>query len=208
MKIAVVADEAARQEWLLQGLQEGNEVVWLEAPAETGGTHAYIDLLFDGTTARTRLWEHAVEIPVLINDVLRAAEQLPQNFVRINGWPTFLGRAVTEAAVAGEAWKEQAAAVLAVFNRGVEWVPDITGFVAPRVVSMIINEAWYALEENVTSKEETDIAMKLGTNYPYGPFEWGGKIGLHHIYTLLEKLSEEQTRYTPCALLKKQVTGE
>jgi 3-hydroxyacyl-CoA dehydrogenase len=43
---------------------------------------------------------------------------------------------------------------------------------------MIINEAYFALEDNVSTKAETDIAMKLGTNYPYGPFEWGQLIGL------------------------------
>ena len=49
--------------------------------------------------------------------------------------------------------------------------PDIPGFISARVVSMIINEAYFALEEEVSSKEEIDTAMKLGTNYPYGPFD-------------------------------------
>jgi 3-hydroxybutyryl-CoA dehydrogenase len=46
-----------------------------------------------------------------------------------------------------------------------------------------------------------DTAMKLGTAYPYGPFEWGNKIGLQNIVNLLKKLSKKQPRYTPCELL-------
>ena len=42
---------------------------------------------------------------------------------------------------------------------------------------MIINEAFLALQEGVSTKEEINTAMKLGTNYPLGPFEWVEKIG-------------------------------
>ena len=85
------------------------------------------------------------------------------------------------------------------------WVPDEPGFITARVIAMIINEAWFALEEGVSTKEEIDTAMKLGTNYPYGPFEWGNQIGLKNIYTLLDKLNTDNPRYRPAELMKKQV---
>ena len=44
--------------------------------------------------------------------------------------------------------------------------------------------------------------MKLGTNYPFGPFEWGEKIGLQNIYSLLDTLGQKQNRYIPAPLLK------
>jgi 3-hydroxybutyryl-CoA dehydrogenase len=45
--------------------------------------------------------------------------------------------------------------------------------------------------------------MKLGTNYPFGPFEWSEKIGLKNICDLLQELSKTEGRYTICeALLK------
>ena len=69
---------------------------------------------------------------------------------------------------------------------------------------MIINEAFFALQENVSSKEEIDTAMKLGTNYPFGPFEWAERIGLKNIFELLTGLSKTQSRYEPAALLKQQ----
>jgi 3-hydroxybutyryl-CoA dehydrogenase len=93
---------------------------------------------------------------------------------------------------------------MAVFNKKIEWVPDIPGFVTARVISMIINEAYFALDENVSSKEEIDTAMKLGTNYPYGPFEWAKAIGLKNVYDLLKHLAELNNRYTPSALLQKE----
>lgn len=60
----------------------------------------------------------------------------------------------------------------------------------PRVVSMIINEAYFAIEENLATKESIDLAMKHGVNYPLGPFEWGEKIGLSLIIELLRELRE------------------
>jgi 3-hydroxybutyryl-CoA dehydrogenase len=65
------------------------------------------------------------------------------------------------------------------------------------VVSMIINEAFIALGENVSTREEIDTAMKLGTNYPYGPFEWAELIGVENIISLLNKLSEKDNHYQP-----------
>ncbi|RYF80186.1 MAG: 3-hydroxybutyryl-CoA dehydrogenase, partial [Chitinophagaceae bacterium] len=90
-------------------------------------------------------------------------------------------------------------------NRKWEWLPDEPGFVSPRVVSMIINEAFMALAENVSTKEEINTAMKLGTAYPYGPFEWAEKIGMQNIVALLQKLGTTQTRYTPAELLVKEM---
>jgi len=72
---------------------------------------------------------------------------------------------------------------------------------------MIINEAYYALGEEVSSKAEIDTAMKLGTNYPLGPFEWGAKIGLHNIYRLLKLLSVEDDRYIVAPYLEQELTN-
>ena len=52
---------------------------------------------------------------------------------------------------------------------------------------MIINEAYFTWEAGTSTKEEIDIAMKLGTGYPYGPFEWGEKIGLSRDCGIVEK---------------------
>jgi 3-hydroxybutyryl-CoA dehydrogenase len=68
---------------------------------------------------------------------------------------------------------------------------------------MIVNEAFYALGENISTKDEIDLAMKLGTNYPQGPFDWAEKIGIEKIYSLLKKLSQKEERYIPAPALGK-----
>ena len=163
---------------------------------------ACIDLLFENNVERIA-WLNNLQTPlIIINSVITPLKNIQQNFIRINGWNTFLKRPVIEAATNNAPFKAKTEELLLNFGKKTEWVPDITGFITPRIVASIINEAFFALEENVSTKEEIDTAMKLGTNYPFGPFEWSKKIGLQNIYSLLNALSEEQIRYQPAFLLK------
>lgn len=134
--------------------------------------------------------------PVYVNEVVHTLEEMnaPENIGRINGWPGFLKRALWEVVSKNE---KNTPSMLSILNRKVIFVKDVPGFVAARTVSMIINEAYYALREGVSTREEIDLAMKLGTNYPYGPFEWADKIGLQNIYNLLIKLAETNSLYEP-----------
>ena len=137
-----------------------------------------------------------------MNLVCSTIEEIDLPVIRLNGWPGFLRGMIAEASCHDGSMKKQAGNILAAFNKNPEWVPDVKGFVSPRIVSMIINEAYFALEENVSTETEIDIAMKLGTNYPYGPFEWAKKIGLENIATLLTELSKSEKRYEPARRLK------
>jgi 3-hydroxybutyryl-CoA dehydrogenase len=112
---------------------------------------------------------------------------LSADFIRINGWPTFLASGLVEGA-ASESQKGKGENILNQFRKQVCWVPDITGFISARVVCKIINEAWLAVEENVSTPTEIDLAMKLGTNYPYGPLEWAERIGINKVKSLLEHM--------------------
>jgi 3-hydroxybutyryl-CoA dehydrogenase len=203
MVIAVVANEETKRDWLKQGVQSGTNVVWLNNPAPVASASIYIDLLFDSVENRVQEWQHTPS-PILINNVVKCTPLLPENFIRFNGWPVFLQSPIMEAAAVETHLQETATLALAAFNKQVDWVADISGFIAARVVAMIINEAYYTLEEGISGKAEIDTAMKLGTNYPYGPFEWSQKIGLKNICALLESLAKDQPRYTPSALLKKE----
>jgi 3-hydroxybutyryl-CoA dehydrogenase len=64
------------------------------------------------------------------------------------------------------------------------------GFIFPRTIVQIINEAHYALEEKVASRKDIDRAMKFGVNYPKGPFEWS-RGRETYILTLLNELFEK-----------------
>lgn len=77
------------------------------------------------------------------------------------------------------------------------------GFIFPRTIVQIINEACFALEESVASRDDIDRAMKFGVNYPKGPFEWAHGRELY-VRTLLEELLSltGDQRYRASKLLK------
>jgi 3-hydroxybutyryl-CoA dehydrogenase len=143
--------------------------------------------------------------PVFINSVIQplSALALPSNIYRINGWATFLNRGIWE--IAGKA-NEAVELLFKSLNIRIHFVKDEPGFISARVVAMIINEAYFALEQNVSSKAEIDTAMKLGTNYPFGPFEWTELIATANILALLQKLYETDSRYRPSELLIKETS--
>ncbi|MGI8541518.1 MAG: 3-hydroxyacyl-CoA dehydrogenase NAD-binding domain-containing protein [Rubrobacteraceae bacterium] len=60
--------------------------------------------------------------------------------------------------------------------------------VALRVISCIVNEAFLTLSEGVATAGDIDRAMKLGANYPKGPFEWAEEIGATNILATLDSL--------------------
>ena len=206
MKIAVVAEDDLKKELMAQGLRNDVQVQWLNEITGLQDVEAYIDLSLRHTAFQIEELKKLSQALIIINSVDTTLSELPRNFVRINGWPTFLKRAIAEVACANDENKETTEKVFACFNKTIECVADNPGFISARIVSMIINEAYFTLQEEVSSKEEIDVAMKLGTNYPYGPFEWSKKIGLKNIYGLLSKLAETDRRYEPAALLKKEAS--
>jgi len=76
-----------------------------------------------------------------------------------------------------------------------------------RIITMLINEAFDALFLNVATKEDIDLAMTKGVNYPKGLLLWADEIGLDVVLTKLESLFSEygEDRYRPNPLLKKMV---
>lgn len=139
--------------------------------------------------------------PVFIHSVVKTIRQsaLSENVVRLNAWPGFLQRNVWE--IAG-ALSETHGEVMKQMNKKAAVVADEPGLVAAPVIAMIVNEAYFALQDGISTKAEIDTAMKLGTNYPYGPFEWSAMIGLPRLLELLDAFSDNDLRYQPAALLR------
>jgi len=207
MKIAVITNDWLKGELQAQGLQNDVQVEWLPGPQIVPGAAAYIDLLFTYSAERISRLQALQPAIVIVNAVCITSSALPDGFIRINGWKSFLKRPITEAACNDEKIKLQAEKILSCFGKKTEWAPDVPGFITARVVSMIINEAYFALEEAVSSRDEIDTAMKLGTNYPYGPFEWSELIGPANVHQLLLKMAEPNPRYTPAALLQQEAAA-
>ena len=122
----------------------------------------------------------------------------------MNALPTFLAQPKWELSLFRKFEMEALEKIMQ--QLGIEFLPveDRVGLVKPRVIFMIINEASYTLQEGTASIEDIDQAMKLGTNYPFGPFEWCDKLGVKNVYEILQALYEDthEERYKICPLLK------
>lgn len=77
---------------------------------------------------------------------------------------------------------------------------DYPGFIANRILMPMINEAFYALQENLASAEDIDTTLKLGANHPMGPLALADFIGLDTCLAILEIMDKK-----PCALLRQYV---
>jgi 3-hydroxybutyryl-CoA dehydrogenase len=78
---------------------------------------------------------------------------------------------------------------------------DLPGLVVARTIAMLINEAGDAVQQGVCDEAGADAAMKLGVNYPAGPFEWLALWGPREVATLLDRLDQhyrgERYRVSP-----------
>lgn len=76
-----------------------------------------------------------------------------------------------------------------------------------RIIVMLINEATDALFLNIASREDIDLAMTNGVNYPKGLLKWADELGLDFVLNSLENLFQEygEDRYRPSALLRRMV---
>lgn len=197
MQMVVISNDVLKDELCSVAVPEN--IIWLSDIQHLKTyepVDVVIDLLFENSPERKALLKQT-NATIIINSVVETLAQTDPSFVRINGWNTLLKSPVVEAAANNEAIKNKAETIFHLFGKTVRWIPDVAGFITPRVISMMINEAYYALEEGVSTKEEINTAMKLGTNYPYGPFEWSEKIGTDKVKELLQNLSNQQSRYRP-----------
>ncbi|KAF4650563.1 hypothetical protein FOL47_001066 [Perkinsus chesapeaki] len=83
---------------------------------------------------------------------------------------------------------------------------DRPGFIANRLLMPYINEAIICLQDGVSSKEDIDTIMKLGTNVPLGPLALADLIGLDTCLFIMQVLHRELgDKYRPAPLLQMYV---
>ncbi|MCG9881770.1 MAG: 3-hydroxyacyl-CoA dehydrogenase family protein [Bacteroidia bacterium] len=170
------------------------------------------DLKFDEKKEQLKYYAGLKNIPVFVCAVKQSLSKAIYDYkgkiscrlYGINALPSFINRSLWEISVAKEEDAAHLESLAQTLSVSYKLVQDRVGMVTPRIIFMIINEACYTLQEGTASKEDIDTSMKLGTNYPYGPFEWANKIGIKHVYETLEALYQDthDERYKVCSLLK------
>ncbi|MET9864995.1 3-hydroxyacyl-CoA dehydrogenase [Streptomyces sp. NPDC006129] len=82
-------------------------------------------------------------------------------------------------------------------------IGDVPGMIVARTVARIIDLAHDAVAKGVATEEDIDTAMRLGVNYPLGPFEWSRRLGRSWAYALLDDLHlrDPSGRYAPSLAL-------
>lgn len=105
-------------------------------------------------------------------------------------WPAAPGGTLAYAVApqASAAWRRQAPAWLAALGFVPVPLADAPGLVVARTIAMLINEAADAVQQGVCTPEGADAAMKLGVNYPAGPFEWLARWSVAGVTQVLEAL--------------------
>ncbi len=104
-------------------------------------------------------------------------------------------------------FRDMAHALMAADGQPVVIINDSPGFVAQRAVAALINVGCNVAQRGVGVPGDIDKGAKLGLGYPYGPIEWGDRIGPKRVLFILERLQEfyQEPRYRPSAWLKRRV---
>jgi 3-hydroxybutyryl-CoA dehydrogenase len=136
----------------------------------------------------------------------------PDRLIGIGALPTFAARSLVEMAPTPQtsaAALGQSREFFARLKKEIAVIQDRVGMVLPRMVCMVINEACFAAGESVASPADIDTAMKLGTNYPFGPLEWASAIGFQQVSAVLEALHRDlgEERYRIAPLLRHFASG-
>ena len=203
MILAVLASDQQKEEMAASAFFRKHEVLYSENISLWSNhiADAFIDLRFETSPERIEKLGKLLPKPVFVNSVTDTLDRIHPEFIRFNGWHGFLKGNCLEAS-ANDEMQIKAAGL---FGEELVFVKDLPGFISARIVAMIINEAYFTWEAGTSTKEEIDIAMKLGTGYPYGPFEWANLIGIEKLKQLLERLAEENPIYQLSQSLRLEV---
>ncbi len=162
-----------------------------------------------------KLYHHNPQALLLLNSVKTTLVELEKNhhwsnqILGFNGFPGMFNRPLLELTTLSVD-RTTVQEICRQLDSEYRIVEDTVGMVTPRVICMIINEAYYTLDEGTAKEADIELAMKLGTNYPAGPFEMAMNIGYSHVCGLLEAMQRNtnENKYSVCPLLKKRSLTE
>ncbi|MEU0252345.1 3-hydroxyacyl-CoA dehydrogenase [Streptomyces sp. NPDC006184] len=97
----------------------------------------------------------------------------------------------------------EATGLFQALGKEVSVIGDVPGMIVARTVARIIDLAHDAVAKGVATEEDIDTAMRLGVNYPLGPFEWDRRLGSGFAYDILYEMHDRDPsgRYAPSLAL-------
>ncbi|MCZ4512435.1 3-hydroxyacyl-CoA dehydrogenase [Streptomyces sp. ActVer] len=97
----------------------------------------------------------------------------------------------------------EATGLFQALGKDVSVIGDVPGLIVARTVARIVDLAHDAVAKGVATEEDIDTAMRLGVNYPLGPFEWSRRLGRSWAYDVLDDLHmrDPSGRYAPSLAL-------
>ncbi|MFG2680430.1 3-hydroxyacyl-CoA dehydrogenase [Streptomyces sp. NPDC048392] len=97
----------------------------------------------------------------------------------------------------------EATGLFQALGKKVSVIGDVPGMIVARTVARMIDLAFDAVAKGVATREDIDTAMRLGVNYPLGPFEWSRRLGGAWARSLLAAVDEGDPsgRYAPSLAL-------
>jgi 3-hydroxybutyryl-CoA dehydrogenase len=216
MKILIIGEGGSAQETRLK-FGDDHQYVQVrehrEAQKFLEGSEVVFDFVIEEEPNAYEIY-HAKHVKVFLNTAkisLSELNSMTETKVKalvfgFNGLPTFVNRPVFEVTLLNKLNESDLIKVCGQLKTDFQIVDDRVGLVTARVICMIINEAYFTAQEGTANRKDIDLAMKLGTNYPFGPFEWCARIGIRNVYELLEAVYEDtrDERYKVCPLLKRE----
>lgn len=115
-------------------------------------------------------------------------------------------RTLMPSIVTQQSYIDQAHAIFARDGHGVSIIAESVGFIAQRVLAMVVNLACDIAQQKIATVTDIDKAVKLGLGYPYGPISWGDVLGSERILLILERMYSNtgDQRYRPSPWLKRR----
>ena len=208
---AVVADPALAESpapaaptgvraWVARGPQQADVRALLEglgATLDTGAQPSPDSLIvltplgIDATEAARGLdARRAVALDTLMPFGLRACKR----------------RVMMSTPATGAEWRDRAHGLFAADGARVSVLRDSAGFIAQRVLAMIVSVGCEIAQQRVASPSDIDTAVRLGLGYPAGPLSMGDAIGPTRVLEILEGMHRvtADPRYRPSAWLRRR----
>ncbi|MFA6542657.1 MAG: 3-hydroxyacyl-CoA dehydrogenase family protein [Bacteroidota bacterium] len=153
------------------------------------------------------------DVPIVsstITSTLLSQSQSVKNkerFVGLAAFPTLIEHSLVELAPSLYTKEEIVNNVKELFasiKKETALVQDSVGMAMPRILCQIINEALFTVNFDIANPKAVDDAMKHASQYPYGPIEWGERIGFQNIASVLDALHSDhgEERYRVAPLLR------